>query len=148
MREMTVGPATGGVNVQAWSFKAKSPEDRRGMRVWVCGTILVADQCLPVSILDRGMVRRGRPHVDENDNVLMFDQSEDELDVDRRGRGGSMKFIVNEVYSSVKPSVDDPSVFTPPTYCNATLSTMSRESLLFDEDYDSYADILERYVSF
>jgi len=144
-KDIILGPATGGLALQAWSFCGRSPEDRRGVKVFVSGTIFVTDKCLPVAFQDRGMIRRGRPHFDDNNDVLLMDQSEDDLD--RRGRGGT-KFIMNEMYKSVKDSIDDTTVFDPPTYCNATLPAMSRESLLYDDDYDSFADLLERYVSF
>lgn len=148
MREINLGLASGGLKVQAWSFHAKSPQDRRGMKTFVSGTFLVGDQCTPVAFEDRGVIRRGRPHTDENLDPILFNQDDDEQDVDKRGRGGGMKFVSNIFYSNVKPSIDDPVVFTPPTFCNATLSSVSREALLNDDDTNSFNDIIERFVSF
>jgi hypothetical protein len=146
MKEVTVGPATGGLKAQAWSFRAKSPEDRRGLRMFVSGSIVVmAENCLPVAFQDCGMIQRRRPHSDEN-NAIIFDQAEDSVDSDRRG--GGTKFMLNELYLGAKNSIDDPNVFTKPTYCNSTLPVMSPDSVLYDEDYDSYGDIVERYVAF
>jgi len=149
MKEVILGPASGGLKVQAWSFRSKSPEDRRGMRAYVCGTFMVGDKCLPVALQNRGMIRRGRPHSNEDINAIIMDQVEDEQDVERPGPGrrGGIKFVENLYYSSVKDTIDDPEVFTVPKYCNATLPLTSLDSLLFSDD-DVFTDVLERYVSF
>jgi hypothetical protein len=147
VREITLGPVNGGLKVQAWRFRGKTPQDRRGLQVSVCGTIMVADKCLPVAVSDRGMIRR-RPRSDEDINAITFDQSEDDVDADRKrpSRGGG-KFSETLFYSSVKDSIDDTSVFTPPTYCNATTTIMASDALLYEED-NTFLDVLERFVSF
>jgi len=150
-RDVTLGPATGGLKATAYNFRAKSPQNRRGMRVFVSGTLVLADKCLPVASQDRGMICRGRPHTVDDTNSINFDQSEDDQDVDepgRRRRGGGVKFMESWYYSNVKDSIDDPTVFDPPKYCNATTPAMTAQDLLLFDDDDSYTEVLEKFVSF
>jgi len=141
--DVTLGPADGGLKVKAYKFRVKSPGNSTRVKVYVCGTIMVTGNCLPVAASDRGLISRGRPHSDEDINEIIM--NEDDMDVDRRGRGG-IRFAEHLFYSSVKDSIDDMNVFKPPTYCNAT-TPMSPETLLFEED-DAYNDIIDRFVSY
>jgi len=144
VQDVTLGPADGGLKAKAYSFRAQSPQNFAGMKVFACGVFIMANS-LPVAFQDRGVIRRGRPHSGED--VITFDQDDDnEMDLDRPGPGprGGVKFVSSFYYSSAKAAIDDPSVFTPPSYCNATLSAFP-DSFLND---DPLSEILERFVSF
>jgi len=120
------------------------------MRSFVSGKFLVAPNCLPVAGQDRGIISRRRPHSNEDITAIIFDQDEDDTDVNGPGpsRGGSIRFISDTLYSGVKDSIDDPKVFDPPSYCNATLSATPFESLLYGEEHEVYSETMERFVLF
>jgi hypothetical protein len=141
----SLGPASGGLQVQSWLFRGASKEDRHRPKAFVGGRVAVVPSgCVPVMVQEHGMIRpRPGPHDSEE---IMFEE-EDELDSDRRrpgpgrrGRGGS--FVASSFFSNMEASVKDPSVFTPPSYCNATI----HDTLTFSEDLE-YPSVLDRFVT-
>jgi hypothetical protein len=143
----SLGPATGGLQVQSWKFCGRSAGSR-GSVAFVGGKIIVVpSNCIPVLIQDHGMIgRRPRPGVQTN--AIQFEQlengSEDSDELDRRpGRkGGRRGFVASVFFSNVEPSIKDPAVFTPPSYCNATITNGAS---FFEE---MMPDVLERFISF
>jgi hypothetical protein len=149
--EFSLGPASGGLQVQSWAFRGRS-QGRRGSVSFVGGKIVVVPSgCVPVLIQDHGIIG-SRPRPGSETNEIKFEQAdesesmEESEDVDRRpGRRGRGKGFVASVYfSNIKPTIDDPAVFTPPTYCNATASTDN--SMMFDGE--PMPEVLERFISY
>jgi hypothetical protein len=145
----SLGPASGGLSVQSWAFRGRSA-GRRGSVAFIGGKIVIVPTgCLPVLIQDHGMMGR-RPRPGFQTNNIEFDQLEDDSESDdmdekrpgHKGRGGG--FVASAFFSDVKPSIDDPSVFTPPTFCNASIA--DDNAMLYDGE--PMPDVLERFVSF
>lgn len=145
--EFSLGPAASGLAVQSWAFRGRS-DNRRGSVVFVAGKIVVVPTgCVPVLIQDHGKIGSRRPGSQTNE--ITFEQSEEESseesdDLDRRGRRGRGRgFIASLFFANVKPTIDDPEVFTPPSYCNATIT--SGASMFGDQPMP---DILERFITY
>lgn len=143
--EFKIGPATGGLSVQSWLFRAKKEGDHG--KFFVGGRILVVPTgCVPVLVQDHGMFMPGPgprpgPHTD---NEITFDQTVD--DSDRPGPGphrGPMMFMANMYFSNIEASIKDPSVFTPPSYCNNATMAYDERAM---EGYDDLLDVLDRFV--
>jgi hypothetical protein len=141
-----IGPATGGLQVQEWGFRGKTP-DNRGTKAFVSGRILVVPgSCIPVVIADQGMIVRKSTAPAYKGNQIRFEQEEEAEEEDddddnslRAGRRGGRSFSFAAYFSNVQASIPDQSVFTPPSYCNTTV---------VDNDNEPLPDILERFISF
>jgi hypothetical protein len=145
--EFSLGPKTGGLQVQSWKFCGRSAGSR-GSVAFVGGKIIVVpSNCIPVLIQDHGMIGRRRPGPGFQTNAIKFEQSEDSAEdsdeLDRKGhKGRGHGFVASAFFSNVEPKIKDTGVFTPPSFCNATFTN----GALFDEEM--MPDVLERFVSF
>ena len=152
-----VGPAASGLDVQLWNFFGRphrNGSDHGG--IFVSGRALVTpSNCIPVIFQNHGFIRPGpRPHQPSNNLKFQSNQAENNEDypeeADRPGsrprpghRGGG--FMGSSFFTNVEPKVSDPTVFTPPSYCNAT--SIKGNTLQIGVDMD-YPDILDRFVTF
>lgn len=144
-----VGPASGGLEVQVWRFGGRphhNGSEHGG--VFVSGRALVTpNNCIPVIFQNHGFVgaRPGpgpRPDSPQASNRLLFQTGPEYNPRPRpRPRGG---FMGSTYFTNIEPSVKDPSVFTPPSYCNTTLKYGNTLTVGVDMDYP---DILDRFVT-
>jgi hypothetical protein len=154
-----IGPQSGGLSVDKYCFGGRATDNRHGRKARVGGCILVTSSgCDPVMVNLHGRVGGGGPR-EENAASFEGDEEVEEYDdadedyVDRRGRGGGGRgrggkgrrggggFIDTITFIDFQPSIPDPTVFTPPTYCNATTLTFSSEA-------DQIPSIIEKFVEF
>jgi hypothetical protein len=149
--DFSLGPKSGGLSVQSWSFRGGKRTEHGSF--FVGGKILVApNNCIPVYVQDHGMAHGGHhPHSSsssEEENEVSFDEDypEEKRPGRRPGPGhrGGMAFVASVYFSNVDASIKDPSVFTPPSYCNATYEAVDPMKA-FCED-EPFTDILTRFV--
>lgn len=136
-----VGPASGGLDVQVWRFGGRPHHNGSAHGgVFVSGRALVtADKCIPVIFQNHGFIAPGPRPDPPQDSRLLFQTGSDPNPRPRPGpRGG---FMGSSYFTNVEPSVKDPSVFTPPSYCNTTTNTLE-----VGVEMD-YPDILDRFVT-
>lgn len=140
--DFSLGPASGGLKVQAWSAK-EFIDDYRG-KMWVMWRALVVPQtCMPVYVQDHGLVRP--PRADSEDfSGDVYDMNQgDDVDRDRpRPKHRGIGFVESVYYSDMKGKIDDPTVFTPPSYCSKVGGTVELEI------YEEVADIVQKFVDF
>lgn len=147
--DFNLGPASSGLSVQGWAFRVKKTGHRG--KFFMGGRILVVpDTCVPVYVQDHGMFFSRGPHSESSDdNEIVFDEDYDE-DKHRPGPGprpgphrGGKGFVASAYFSNVEGSIKDPTVFTPPSYCNATVSVDQPPM----EGYEELSDVIDRFVT-
>jgi len=150
----TVGPKSGGLDVDSWFFAAKSPSDRRGGVFVAVYILVVKGTCNPVLVHDRVWIRR-RPHSDGTSNAITFDQSDDDVssseseeeDPNRRPKPGKRggEFTINTIFKNLETEIKDKDAFKPPSYCNATMPVLYNP-LTYDDE--PIPDVLDRFVMY
>jgi hypothetical protein len=143
----SLGPATGGLTVQSWTFHVGSrrsalevadrPRPRPQMSL-SANVLVVPKSCIPVVIQESGSIRKGGAGLDKDDD----DSSDSEDSSEENNFGGpkpkprprGVAFAGGMYFSDMQTRIVDPSVFTPPSYCKKTS--------LFDDDMGDVEDII------
>lgn len=137
------------LQVQSWLFRGHTPAAKRGPQVGIAGRILVTpSQCIPVVIQDFGRITPGPREdfdntIDESSSSSESDDEDENVDK-RKPKSRGVSFVASAYFSNMELIITDPSVFTPPSYCNTTV-TESGMSVLDGEEMPS---VLERFISF
>lgn len=152
----SLGPSSGGLNVQSWSFRVGSrraellaDRPRPRPKISLAANILVVPaSCVPVVVRENGVVYARGGFGGAEDSDSSDEDSSNELDRPKpkpKPRPRGTPFIGSVYFSGVQPRITDPSVFTPPSYCKK-----GDPSLYFDDDDDGddiVPSVLERYVA-
>lgn len=127
----SLGPATGGLTVQSWTFHVgskqsavdMSPKPRPKMSVNT-NMLLVPKSCVPVLVQENGVIRRGKK-LDQNTEEDSSSDDKDLLDDDQepKPRPQDIAFVGGMYFTDILTRITDPTVFTPPSYCKKPVNT-------------------------
>jgi len=150
----SLGPATGGLTVQSWTFHVgskrsavdMSPRPRPKMSVNT-NILLVPKSCIPVLVQENGVIRRGKKldqQTDEDDTSDSNDMSDNDQDLLSRPkpRPQDIPFVGGMYFTDLVTRITDPSVFTPPSYCKKPANTVDTN----DDLDDIIPAVLEDYL--
>jgi hypothetical protein len=147
----SLGPATGGLTVQSWTFHVgskqsavdMSPKPRPKMSVNT-NMLLVPKSCIPVLVQENGVIRRGKK-LDQNTEEDSSSDDKDLLDDDQepKPRPQDIAFVGGMYFTDILTRITDPTVFTPPSYCKKPVNTEDTTS----DDLDGIIPaVLEDYL--
>jgi len=154
---LSLGPGAGGLNVDTWMFKGSArradaviatsdestnndttpnprPRPRPKMLLGAVALVLPGS-CVPVVIQEEGSVYVADDF--EEDNGFRMNMKPKPK---RRYRGET--FVGSAFYANLQTTIQDPSVFTVPSYCNSNPNTM-----FYDEMEDELPSVLERFIT-
>lgn len=148
----SLGPATGGLTVQSWTFHVGSKQSAVDMSTKPrpkmsvnTNILLVPKSCVPVVVQENGVIRRGKK-LDQKTEEDSSDDDNDISDDDQqwlrpKPRPQDIPFVGGMYFTDILTRISDPTVFTPPTYCKKPANTVDTSDDLDDvipavlEDY-------------
>jgi hypothetical protein len=104
-------------------------------------------QCVPVVVQDFGHLQfRGDDALDTDESSSSSESSSDEENDEKpKPKRREVKFVASAYFSNMELTISDPSVFTPPSYCNTTAAATDDSMMFGSEEMPS---VLERFITF
>jgi hypothetical protein len=150
----SLGPASGGLTVQSWTFHIgskrsavavadKPPRPKMSVNTNI---LLVPKSCIPVIVQENGVISRGKKvdqqTDDDDDDDSSSSDSNDLNDDGPKPRPQVIPFVGGMYFTDIQTRISDPSVFTPPAYCKKSDNTLDEH----DDMEDLIPAVLESYL--